>query len=189
MREWRDSKHAAQDAKERCYPRGHTKFRLFNTKTLMCDLCEIGYGKPYKKSSRQYHEESLEHKKLYKHYCECFGVLREEHLLWLADEKKSAQLNQAHDRMKNLNYSVGLNVMDLLHTAGDPIPLKLALADMLLTEENGWSLASTRAHLAVRKHLYFSNVLLVHGISRGIFAESPNNAYTVAQLLIPYACQ
>lgn len=185
----RNSKHAAQDAKKRNHPRGFTKFCILNHKNkMMCDLCEVGYGKPYEKSSRQFHEESDQHQKLYKHYCECFGVLREEHLLWLEDSMKSSQLNRAHDRMQNLNYTLGLNVMDLLHMAGDPIPLKLALADMLLAKECGWTLACTRAHLAVHKHLYFSNVLLVHGIAKGILVENTDNAYTAAQLLIPYVC-
>ena len=154
----------------------------------MCDLCDMGYGKPYAKSSRKCHEESFNHEDKYKHYVEHFGVVREEYLVWLQDTMKTGQLNQAQHRMKTLNRTVGLNVMDLLHKRGDIVPLKLALADMLLTKENGWALASTRAHLAVRKHIYFSKVLLVHGISKGILAENANGAYTAAQLLIPYVC-
>ena len=185
----RNSKHAAQDAKKRNHPRGFTKFCILNHKNkMMCDLCEVGYGKPYEKSSRQFHEESDQHQKLYKHYCECFGVQREEYLLWLEDTMKSAQLNQAQDRIKRLNNTVGLNVMDLLHTKGDLISLKLALADMLLTETSRLDLERARARVAVHKHLYFSKVFLVHGIAKGILVENTDNAYTAAQLLIPHVC-
>lgn len=181
------SKHAETDAKERSRPRGRTKFLFLNGKTVMCDLCGQGYGRPHTKSSRQFHEESPQHEKKYKQYVEDFDLLREAYLLWLADTMKHAHLDEAQHRMKRLNQRAGLDTMDLLHTLGDLVPLKVALADMLLAKTNVEQ-NCTRALLAVQKHVHFSKVLLVHGIASNTLAENTDGAYTVAQLLIPYVC-
>ena len=196
MRERGESEHALADAKERSTPRGPTKFCRLVGKTMMCVLCEEGYGRPYIKSSRKFHEDDESHKDRYKCYVERFGVFREEHLLWLEDERQTYHLKQAQERIQKLNHATGLNMMDFLRTTGDLAPLKTALADLLLSlrfchefeAPVERSLEFKRVLVEVRKHSHFLKCLRVHGITRGILAESPDGAYTVAQLLIPYAC-
>ena len=195
MRERGESEHALADAKARSTPRGPTKFCQSMGKTMMCVLCEKGYGKPYTKSSRQFHEDDESHKDRYKCYVERFGVFREEHLLWLEDERQTYHLKQAQERIQMLNHATGLKIMDLLRTTGDLAPLKIALADLLLSlpfshefDSVEWSLEFKRVLVEVRKHSHFLKCLRVHMITRGVLPEDTDGAYTVAQLLIPHAC-
>lgn len=163
---------------------------------MMCVLCEEGYGRPYTKSSRKFHEDHTNHKDRYKSYVEHFDGFREEHLLWLKDARETYHLKQAQERIQKLNHATGQNIMDLLRTTGDLAPLKIALADLLLSlrfchefdPPVERSLEFKRALVEVRKHEHPSNVFRVHMITRTVLAEDADGAYTVAQLLIPYAC-
>jgi hypothetical protein len=108
---------------------------------------------------------------------------------------KSGRLpNGAHDCNWNLhpNAATGLgklskcpNVVDWLNVSGNLVPLKMALADLLMFSSNA-DQHLLRAREELRKHVHYAQVILCHRIANGALTNNPNGAHTVATFLIAH---
>lgn len=187
---------AKNDAALRASPRGPTKFVCPETK--VCRLCGCGLGKQCSKAERQCHQTGNEHSTKYLVYVEIFHELRQVRLGELDESNKTAQLSSSEGRIWKLHYPGRClsirhlynlprpfppNVADWINVPGNLVPLKVAIADLLMSQDP--DPLYDRAGEELRKHVYYARILLCHRIAAAKLPDNAHSAHTVATLLIP----